>query len=170
MKNVLFLCGPNGIGKTTICKKILSLLPRSAYVDTDPCRMMNPFVLDDNTIPTISKNISGLIWNYLHCPVVDTVIFSYGFHGRRKEVFERILSNLSEIEYRFIPFLLWCSEEENRIRMEKDHRNTERIERALMESRRAYADTPYPKIDLTDLSAEEAAERILMEAKLKPLL
>ncbi len=35
MKNLLFICGPNGIGKTTISKEIIRQLPNSAYVDSD---------------------------------------------------------------------------------------------------------------------------------------
>ena len=163
MKNILFLCGPNGIGKTTICKEIIKQLPNSAYVDSDSCRIMNPFVLNDDTIPTIAKNISDLIINYLKCPTVNTVIFSYGFHGRRKEVFQKVLVEISQIEHKFIPFLIWCSEEENVNRMNIDNRSAERIQRALNESRKAFEYVTYPKIDITNLSAVEAAKRIITE-------
>lgn len=163
MKNILFLCGPNGIGKTTICKEIIKQLPNSAYVDSDSCRIMNPFVLNDDTIPTIAKNISDLIINYLKCPTVNTVIFSYGFHGRRKEVFQKVLLEIHKIEHKFIPFLLWCSEEENVNRMNIDNRSAERIQRALNESRKAFEYVTYPKIDITNLSAVEAAKRIITE-------
>lgn len=101
MKNLLFICGPNGIGKTTICKEILRKLPNSAYVDSDPCRLMNPFILDDETIPTIAKNISDLIINYIDCLVIETVIFSYGFHGRRREVFEKVMQAVSKKGFQF---------------------------------------------------------------------
>ena len=106
MKNLLFICGPNGIGKTTICKEIIRKLPNSAYVDSDLCRLMNLFILNDETIPTIAKNISDLIINYMDCPVIETVIFSYGFHGRRREVFEIVMKAVSERNFNFIPFLL----------------------------------------------------------------
>ena len=166
MKNLLFLCGPNGIGKTSICQEIVRQRAGCAYVDSDPCRVMNPFVLNDETIPTISKNISDLFRNYLDCPVVDTVIFSYGFHGRRREVFQNVLKALSGIEYHFIPFLLWCSEEENVRRMLIDRRDSERIQRTINESRKAFDDVDYPKIDLSDLSVSEAAKTILARAGL----
>jgi ABC-type cobalamin/Fe3+-siderophores transport system ATPase subunit len=164
MKNILFLCGPNGIGKTTICKEIIKQLPNSAYVDSDPCRVMNPFVLNDDTIPTIAKNISDLLTNYLKCPVVSTVVFSYGFHGRRKEVFQRVQSEISKTEHEFIPFLVWCSEEENINRMNGDNRSTDRIQRTLKESRKAFDDVTYPKVDITNLSASEAAKTIISKA------
>lgn len=166
MKNFLFLCGPNGIGKTTICKEIVRVLPNSAYVDSDPCRVMNPFVLDDDTIPTISKNISDMILNYFNCPIVQTVIFSYGFHGRRKEVFGNVISQISVFQYRFIPYLLCCSEDENMRRMIADKRSAERIERAIHESRKAFEDVSYQRIDITGMSVSEAAGRIISEAKL----
>lgn len=165
MKDLLFLCGPNGIGKTTICRSILSRLPGSAYVDSDGCRMMNPFVLDDTTIPTIAKNISGLIGNYLACDAVHTVIFSYGFHGRRKEVFDRVMRALPIHRPRFVPFHLVCGEEENMRRIRADGRTTDRG--ALEISRSAFSDIEYPKIDITDLSADEAATRIILQAGLK---
>lgn len=167
MKDLLFLCGPNGIGKTTICKSILSRLPGSAYVDSDGCRMMNPFVLDDRTIPTIAKNISGLIGNYLACDAVQTVIFSFGFHGRRKEVFDRVMRALPMRELRFAPFALICSDKENLRRMKADGRDVDRMERALKTAREAYWDIEYPQIDITDLSADEAATRIINHAGLE---
>jgi len=165
MKNLLFLCGPNGIGKTTISKEIVKQLPNTAYVDSDPCRLMNPFVLNNETIPTIAKNISDLIHNYMNCPVINNVIFSYGFHGRRKEVFEMVMTELSKINYNFIPFLLWCSEEENVKRMHADNRSLERILRTLNESRKAFNVT-YPRIDITDFSVIEAAKNIIIRAGL----
>ncbi len=167
MKDLLFLCGPNGIGKTTICRSILSRLPGSAYVDSDGCRMMNPFVLDETTIPMIAKNMSGLIGNYLACDAVQTVIFSYGFHGRRKEVFDRVMSALPMRELRFAPFALICGEEETLRRMKADGRDVDRMESALKIPRNAFLDIEYPQIDITDLSADEAATRIINQAGLK---
>ncbi len=38
-------------------------------------------------------------------------VFSYGFHGRRKEVFHNIMPLIANNEYNFVPLLLWCDEE-----------------------------------------------------------
>jgi len=61
VKKLMFVCGPNGIGKTTLCTELVNRRPGTAYVDSDPCRLMNPFVLDDVTIPVIAQNIAGMI-------------------------------------------------------------------------------------------------------------
>ena len=161
MKNLLFICGPNGVGKSTVCRALVERLPGSAYVDSDPCRVMNPFVLDDVTIPVIEANISGMLRNYFACEYVDTVIFSYGFHGRRRDVFERVMASLEDLDYRFIPLLLTCGEEENLHRMQADGRDESRIRRALEASRAAFDGVEYPRIDVTDLTVKETAEEIL---------
>lgn len=167
MKTFLFLCGPNGIGKTTIAKEILHRLPRSAYVDSDACRMMNPFVLNDDTVPTVARNISSMLLSYLDCPLVDTVLFTYGFHGRRREVFSLVEKALSHARFHFVPFLLWCEETENLRRMQKDGRSERRIQTALQDSRKAFSQVSYPVIDVTALSAAKAAEEVLFRARLQ---
>ncbi len=167
MKNLLFLCGPNGIGKTTISKEIVRILPNSAYVDSDWCRIMNPFVLNDDTIPVISNNISSMILSYFNCPIVETVIFSYGFHGRRKEVFENVVRKSAEFPYNFIPYLLWCGEEENIKRMKIDGRSAEQIERTINQSRKSFDGVTYEKMDITDMSVNQAANAIITAAGLE---
>lgn len=165
-KRLIFLCGPNGVGKTALCREILCRTPGSAYVDSDPLRQTNPFVLSDETAPAIQKNLSCVLTNYLQCPAVDTVLFSYGLHGRRREIFEGVLEDLAGQSFRFFPFLLTCGEAENVRRMRLDGRDEARIERALRVSRAAYDDVPYPKIDVTHLSVPEAAALILARCAL----
>lgn len=163
MKKLLFICGPNGVGKTTVCRYMLENMPGTAYVDSDACRLMNPFVLDDVTIPVIAQNISDMIRNYLRCDYVDTVIFSYGFHGRRKEVFERVLQLIQSEPYCFRPVLLLCGEEENIRRMQQDGRDPGRIQRGIECSRSAFDGVDYPSVDVTHLSVAETAKAILQK-------
>jgi len=165
-KNLLFICGPNGIGKTTAARAIVQKCPGFAYVDSDACRVMNPFVLDDVTIPTVAQNIADMIRNYLRCPAVETVVFTYGFHGRRREVFARVMELLESEAYRFLPLLLCCGEEENIRRMAADVRSAERVRITLEHSRRAFDDVPYPQVDVTELTVEATADAILRAAGL----
>ena len=65
------------------------------------------------------------------------------------------------VEYIFLPVLLECSEEENVRRMQKDERDPARIRRALEASRSAFADTDYPRIDVTCYTVDETAEALM---------
>jgi len=161
MKKLIFICGANGIGKTTICKQLLCKIEGSAYVDSDTLRMINPNVLDDRTIPAVSANISCIIKNYFMCPAVENVFFSYGFHGRRKEVFSIVMSSLENMEYEFCPVLLECGESENIRRMKCDGRDEERICRGVDISRKAFDGVDYPMLDITNLSVDEAVCEII---------
>lgn len=122
---------------------------------------MNPFVLDDVTIPVIAQNISDMIRNYWGCGYVDTVLFSYGFHGRRKEVFDRVLASLENEVYQFQPILLMCEEEENIRRMQQDGRDPDRIRRGIALSRTAFENVDYQTLDVTHLTVADTAEQIL---------
>lgn len=166
MKTLLFICGANGIGKTTVCHRILNKLENSAYVDSDPLRYMNSSLLNplstaDEVVFTNRKNISSLIKNYLDCPLVETVIFSYGFHGHRKKVFDDVMDDISGYEFRLVPFLLICDEDENIRRMQADGRDEDRIRRAVEISRKAFGDVIYPQIDVTNLTPDETADKII---------
>ncbi len=50
--------------------------------------------------------------------------------------------------------------------MKIDHRDQARMERAIEISRKAYQNIPYQRLDITDLTAVQAAERIRCEAGL----
>lgn len=166
MKKLILICGANGIGKTSAAHCILNRLPHSAYVDSDTCRMMNPFRLDDTTIPTVAANIAALLRNYLLCSQVETVLFTYGFHGRRREVFSMVMDMIRDIPHEWIPILLVCSREENLQRMLKDGRDPDRVQRALDASRDAYSDVDYPILDTSHWDIRQTAEKIAEAAGL----
>lgn len=49
MKQLIVIIGSNAVGKTTTVKCMVGKLPQTAYVDSDWCRCMNPFLLRDIT-------------------------------------------------------------------------------------------------------------------------
>lgn len=160
MKKLIFIHGPNGVGKSTLCKTLNSKIHNSAWLESEWCRMTNPFSFDDEIIKMVEKNISYILRGYLECSTLEYVIFNYGFHGPRKRIFDNILKNLSDIDYKLIPITITCSYEENRIRMVGDGRDEERINRALA-VRSIYDSLNNPIIDTTYMNVEEAACRVL---------
>jgi ABC-type Mn2+/Zn2+ transport system ATPase subunit len=65
MKQLIVIIGPNGVGKSTTAKEILKKRPHTAYVDSDWCRMMNPFEFTEITKQTVEENIYCFLRNYL---------------------------------------------------------------------------------------------------------
>ncbi|MBQ5325518.1 MAG: ATP-binding protein, partial [Oscillospiraceae bacterium] len=61
MKQLIVIIGPNGVGKTTTARKIVEQYKNVAYVDSDWCRVMNPFVFSESTKETIVENIYCLL-------------------------------------------------------------------------------------------------------------
>ena len=159
MKKLVLVCGANGIGKSTACKNLVEVFPSSAYIDSDYCRYMNPFSFREEEIKVIVSNISNMMINYFELSTIDNVIFQYGFHGVRKQIFNEILGVLDkqQIKYEFCPILLTCSLEENIRRMQNDNRDSERINRAITNTRSIYDELNYPRLNITQLSPEEIA-------------
>jgi adenylate kinase family enzyme len=54
MKQLIIIIGPNGVGKSTTAKKIVEQFEKTAYVDSDWCRVMNPFAFTETTKPNDS--------------------------------------------------------------------------------------------------------------------
>ena len=160
MNTFIFIHGPNGVGKSTVCKAIHHRLSHSAWLESEWCRMTNPFILNEESISLTISNITQMLRSYLTCVWLDYVIFSYGFHGSRQQIWETVLSNLQDIPYTFVPITLTCGEEENIIRMARDGRDQARIQRALA-VRSLYDALPYPTIDTTHLTIEQTADRVL---------
>lgn len=163
MKRLIVIVGPNAVGKTTTAMCLVEKLSRIAYVDSDCCRVMNPFPFTEITKQTIAENMYALLHNYLLCEEVDTVVFTYSWHGERKEIYDNIIARLQkdEIDFKESVIILECSYEENESRALKDKRDDERIERGMRNTFNFYDRYSYPCIDTTDLLPDEVAEKIM---------
>ncbi len=162
MKKLIVILGSNGVGKSTTAKAFLDKYTGCAYVDADWCRAINPFPFTPSTKKAVTENIYCILKNYLLCEDIDKIVFPYGFHGERKEIFDTVICKLKEdrIEFELLPIVLKCSMQENIKRCERDGRETGRIERGLKNTFHYYDELKYPKIITTKLSPKEVAEKI----------
>ena len=162
MKKLILVCGANGIGKSTACKNLVEIFQSSAYIDSDYCRYMNPFSFHKEEVAVVVSNISNMMINYFKLNTINNVIFQYGLHGVRRQMFKEILALLDKnsIKYEFCPIILECNLEENIRRMQNDNRDSERINRAITNTRNIYDDLSYPRINVTQLSSQETAIKI----------
>jgi len=131
MKTLIFIHGPNGVGKSTACARLHRRLPGSARLESEWCRMINPFTFTPEVEALTERNMTHLLRGYLECSTVDHIIFTWGLHGPRQRIWLRVLDNLRDLPFHLLPIVLTCSEEENIRRMTQDGRIPERIRYAL---------------------------------------
>ena len=162
MKQLIVLIGPNGVGKSTTAEVLLTLTAKTAYVDSDWCRVMNPFALTEKTKQTVIDNIYCLLRNYLMCDDIENVVFPYAWHGDRKEIYDTVINRLKQdmIQFEERIYILKCSREENEKRARKAGREESRIKRGMEMTFSFYDEFEYPCIDTTDMTPEQVVAKI----------
>lgn len=166
MKELIVLIGPNGVGKSTVAENIVMQLEKSAFVDSDCCRVINPFEFTEITKQTITENIYCLLRNYLTCEDINTVVFTYGWHGERKGIYDKVIEKLrnDNIVFNEKIIVLKCSMAENIRRATADGRDTARISRGIERTFSFYDGYDYPCIDTTEMEPAQVAEQIIKES------
>ena len=162
MKQLIVIIGPNGVGKSTTARAFVERYANTAYVDSDWCRVMNPFEFTEITKGTISENIYCMLRNYLICDAVDKVIFTYAWHGARKEIYDSVIKKLKEdgIAFEETIIILKCSKDENVKRAIADGRDEVRVKRGMEMTFSFYDVYDYPMIDTTDMTPLQVVEAI----------
>ena len=162
MKNLYLIGGPMGVGKTSAGRCLKKLLPNSVLLDGDWCWDADPFYVTDETKLMVLDNICHLLNNFLRCSVYENVIFCWVMHDQA--VIDAILSRLHTSGWDVKRVSLVCSERALRERLRRDIdagvRDAGVLERAL-DRLRLYPGLDTHKLDVTELSPEEAALEIL---------
>lgn len=118
MKDLIFINGPMGAGKTAVSQELKRLLPGSVFLDGDWCWDMHPFTVTDETKQMVLNNIAALLGNFIACSAFETVIFCWVMH--EYHIMEEIESRLNLSDCRVSRFTVTCSAETLRGRLEKD--------------------------------------------------
>lgn len=148
-KCLYMIGGPMGVGKTTACRQLQQLLDRSVFLDGDWCWDAHPFQVTEETREMVLENIAFLLNSFLRCSAYDHVIFCWVLH--RREIWADLLRRLTE------PYAL-------RARLEGDIRAVVRQPDAVDRSLAylpLYDALDVRRLDVTDLTPQETAERIL---------
>ena len=162
MKKLYLIGGTMGAGKSAVGRELNRLADKSVWLDGDDLWRMNPFTVSENTKLMVMANIRAVINNFLACPDIDCVIFTWVMH--EQEIIDDILSGLAldGVEVRAVSLIL--REESLKSRLEKDIaagiRQPDIVERSLGYLKK-YDTLDTEKLDMSGISPEDAAKRIL---------
>lgn len=165
-RNLIFVNGPMGVGKSATCQRLLDLLQPAAYLDGDWCWMMKPWSATPRNIAMVRENILFVLRQYLANPEIGNVILGWVMH--QSDIIDGLLDALPLAGVQVHVFSLVCTPEALKRRIMKDvadgTRNEDVIQRSL-ERLPLYASMPWPKIDVSEISAGEAACRIAAQVR-----
>lgn len=161
MKRLYFIGGPMGVGKTTVSRMLRDKLPDSVFLDGDWCWDMSPFQVTEETKKLVIDNICCLLGNFLRCTVFENIIFCWVLHEQR--IIDEILSRLDLTGCEVKNISLVCRQAVLAARLQKEieagKRSGDVLERSLSRLP-LYRVLRTVKLDVSDISPKEAAERI----------
>lgn len=161
MKELVFINGTMGVGKTSTGRELLSLLAPAAFLDGDWCWTMEPFTVNEETKAMVLDNVAHVLNGFLHCSAYRHVIFCWVMHEH--SIVEEILRRLDASDAHFSLFTLTASEQALSARLRKDIEEGRRSSGILarsLERLPGCAGMKSRKIDVSLRTPKEAAEII----------
>jgi len=169
MKNLIFINGTMGVGKTTTSRELQKMLHNCAFLDGDWCWDMSPFIVNDETKKMVVDNICYILNNFISCSVYENIIFCWVMH--EQDILDNLLGRLHMSNYNLYKFSLVCSDQALISRISKDVKQGLRTEDVINRSiprLKNYYEMDTEKIDVSKISAKEAAEIIFKHIINKP--
>lgn len=161
MKRLYLVGGTMGVGKTTVCQCLKRQLPRAVFLDGDWCWDADPFVVTDETKAMVMGNITHLLGSFLRCTAYENVIFCWVLH--EQPILEEILARLplDGVEVKAVSLVSTPAALEARLRADiaAGLRRPDVLPRSLVRLP-LYAALPTAKLDVTDLTPAQAADRL----------
>ena len=160
---VIIVNGPMGVGKTVTGKHIAEKNPGTAFIDSDWCMDIHPFVGNRETKAMAVDNILHMIGNYQKCSECKMIVLVWLMDDQW--VLQSILDGLSALQAEVKSITLTC-DRETLIKHWKNDRSSEwRTDQWLEIS---LASLPYfssmeDVIDTSELSVDQIADIIMMK-------
>ncbi len=134
MKTIYMIGGTMGVGKTTVCQTLKTMLPGAVFLDGDWCWDMHPFQVNDETKKMVLQNISFLLNQFICCSAYENIIFCWVMH--EQSIMDSILHHLNIEHCKVKTISLICDEATLKNRLQKDIDNNIReadiIERSIL--------------------------------------
>ena len=160
-KNLIFVFGDAGVGKTTACFHLQKLLPSNIFLDADCLHMVHPFVSTEKIMEVFYKNLVYILNNYISTQEQENIIVTY-IVPKKEEILQEILSQLNLNDSKLHFFILACSEQEHSKRVNRDASPRGRVvgKTKGVDRIKTYKQIKYEIIDTTNLTAKEVAHQI----------
>lgn len=160
-KDLVFVRGAMGVGKSTVARRVADSLPRSAFLDGDWCWQLNPFEPTEEDREMVLRNIGYLLDSFMRNSRIDTVVLCWVAH--EQWIVDAVVGALT-VPHRVHAFSLTASATALVERLDADVtaglRRPEGLTAAL-ERRAQFEHGDAHVIDTTDRSADDVAHRVL---------
>ena len=163
-KNLIFISGTMGAGKTSVAKQLLEELPACVMLDGDWCWAADPFIVNDETKEMVTENITYLLVQFLNCSAYKNVVFCWVMD--HQSIADELLMRLqeqTESTFHFYHYSLVLSPEALTERLTRDIelglRNPDIIDRSIARQP-LYNQVDSVKIDVSHCTPQEAAGQI----------
>lgn len=163
MKKLFMIGGTMGVGKTATCQILKKKLDHAVFLDGDWCWDADPFLVNEETKAIVMDNICHLLNNFIRCSAYENVIFCWVMH--EQSILEALLSRLDVSDCKVKTVSLVISPEALAKRLGKDIEAGVRQPDVLARSLNRiplYQALNTLKIDVSKLTPEEVAERIIL--------
>ncbi len=118
MKNLIFINGTMGVGKTSVSQRLNKILEKSVWLDGDWCWMANPFTVTDETKAMVTDNICHILNNFIACSEYENIIFSWVMDF--ESIYESIAAGLKSEKCNIYRFTICCSPQTLKKRVDGD--------------------------------------------------
>ncbi len=166
MKNLIFINGTMGVGKTAVSEELCKKLEKNVFLDGDWCWLATPFVVTEETKQMVLKNISFLLNNFLQCTAYEHIIFCWVMQN--KEIIDDVIKRLNMEDVSLHLFTLMASEGTLKSRLQADiasgKREEEMIDRSINRLP-LYAGMQTTKIATDNKPIATIAEEIIQKMK-----
>ena len=161
MKNLFFIGGPMGVGKSAVSRELQRVLPDCALLDGDNLWDMRPFVVNEDTKACVLANIIACLNNFLACPQFKNIIFCWVMH--EQSIIDGIVSQLDLNGARLISLSLICKKRTLLKRLSRDIRRGARkedVKERAINYLPLYAGLSTAKVETDGLTPAEIAQII----------
>ncbi len=157
MATLIIITGAPGIGKTAVGREVFERLSDCAWLDGDDVWRINPFEVTEHTKAIVIRNIPYVLRGYLEAGY-EYVLLTWVLH--QQAIIDDVLAGLRGLDFEVRAFTL-IAEEDVLLDRWRARAGREQVPELVADRLRQSATLATTKIDTSEITAVEVAERIV---------